>query len=216
MRRAEASTRLGPSSASIGRSLRWGAVGDPGTSPSGRWGWRPTSLPHPRKGSSEPASAAFHAKVEKVRDGGRVRRKCVVIAHGVHDTGLREILALDVGAAETEAFWTDFLRGLVTRRPGRRAAGHLRRPRGSEERDRQGARRAVAALHGALPARLPGTCSPRSARPAGGADPPDRHGLIASSDSQRFAGRLGLAPRRARVKTPNLAVSNVGSVWLSG
>ena len=24
------------------------------------------------------------AKVEKVRDGGRVRRKCVVIAHGVH------------------------------------------------------------------------------------------------------------------------------------
>src|SRR4051795_9300608 len=55
------------------------------------------------------------AKVEKVRDGGRVRRKCVVIAHGVHETGRREIIGLDVGESETEAFWTEFLRGLVAR-----------------------------------------------------------------------------------------------------
>jgi putative transposase len=55
------------------------------------------------------------AKVEKVRDGGRVQRKCVVIAHGVHETGRREIIGLDVGAAETEAFWTDFVRSLVGR-----------------------------------------------------------------------------------------------------
>ena len=55
------------------------------------------------------------AKVEKVRDGGRVRRKAVVIAHGVHETGRREIIGLDVGEAETEAFWTEFLRGLVAR-----------------------------------------------------------------------------------------------------
>ena len=41
------------------------------------------------------------AKVEKVRDGGRVQRKCVVIAHGVHETGRREIIGLDVGQAET-------------------------------------------------------------------------------------------------------------------
>ena len=27
------------------------------------------------------------AKVEKVRDGGRVQRKCAVIAHAVHGTG---------------------------------------------------------------------------------------------------------------------------------
>jgi putative transposase len=38
-----------------------------------------------------------------------------VIAHGVHETGRREILSIDVGEAETEAFWTDFLRGLVAR-----------------------------------------------------------------------------------------------------
>ncbi len=42
-------------------------------------------------------------------------RKCVVIAHAVHETGRREIIGLDVGAAETEAFWREFLRSLVAR-----------------------------------------------------------------------------------------------------
>src|SRR4051794_5770909 len=55
------------------------------------------------------------AKVEKVRDGGRVVNKALVIAHGVHESGRREILSIDVGEAETEAFWTDFLRGLLAR-----------------------------------------------------------------------------------------------------
>jgi putative transposase len=55
------------------------------------------------------------AKVEKVRAGGRVVRKCVVIAHGVHESGRREIIGLDVGEAETEAFWREFLRSLVAR-----------------------------------------------------------------------------------------------------
>jgi putative transposase len=55
------------------------------------------------------------AKVEKVRDGGRVVRKCLVIAHAVHQTGRREVIGLDVGECETEAFWCEFLRGLVAR-----------------------------------------------------------------------------------------------------
>jgi putative transposase len=55
------------------------------------------------------------AKIEKVRDGGRVARKCVVVAHAVHETGRREIIGLDVGEAETEAFWIEFLRSLVAR-----------------------------------------------------------------------------------------------------
>ena len=55
------------------------------------------------------------AKIEKVRDGGRVVNKALVVAHGVHETGRREILSIDVGEAETEAFWTEFLRGLVKR-----------------------------------------------------------------------------------------------------
>jgi len=55
------------------------------------------------------------AKVEKVRDGGRVVRKCLVIAHGVHESGRREVIGLDCGEAETEAFWCSFLRSLVRR-----------------------------------------------------------------------------------------------------
>ena len=39
----------------------------------------------------------------------------MVIAHAVHETGRREIIGLDVGAAETEAFWREFLRSLVAR-----------------------------------------------------------------------------------------------------
>ena len=41
--------------------------------------------------------------------------KALVIAHGVHETGRREILSIDVGEPEIEAFWTEFLRGLVAR-----------------------------------------------------------------------------------------------------
>jgi transposase-like protein len=55
------------------------------------------------------------AKVEKVRDGGRVVRKCLVLAYAVHESGYREVIGLDVGACETEAFWRSFLRSLVER-----------------------------------------------------------------------------------------------------
>ena len=55
------------------------------------------------------------AKVEKVRDGGRVVRKCLVIAHGVHESGYREVIGLEVGECETEVFWRSFLRSLVKR-----------------------------------------------------------------------------------------------------
>jgi transposase-like protein len=55
------------------------------------------------------------AKVEKVRDGGRVVRKALVLAYGVHASGYREVIGLDVGEAETEAFWREFLRSLVKR-----------------------------------------------------------------------------------------------------
>ena len=55
------------------------------------------------------------AKVERVRDGGRVVRKALVLAYGVHESGYREVIALDVGEAETEVFWRGFLRSLVER-----------------------------------------------------------------------------------------------------
>jgi putative transposase len=55
------------------------------------------------------------AKIEKVRDGGRVVRKALVLAYAVHESGYREVIGLDVGESETEAFWRGFLRGLVER-----------------------------------------------------------------------------------------------------
>jgi transposase-like protein len=55
------------------------------------------------------------AKLERVRERGGVRQKCLVIAYAVHESGRREVIGLDVGEAETEAFWREFLRGLRAR-----------------------------------------------------------------------------------------------------
>jgi transposase-like protein len=55
------------------------------------------------------------AKVERVRERGGVRHKALVIAYGVHETGRREVIGIDVGEAETEAFWREFLRSLRAR-----------------------------------------------------------------------------------------------------
>jgi transposase-like protein len=55
------------------------------------------------------------AEVERVRDGGRVVRKALVLAYAVHESGYREVIGLDVGEGETEPFWRGFLRGLVER-----------------------------------------------------------------------------------------------------
>ena len=55
------------------------------------------------------------AKIERVREKGGVRQKALVIAYAVHDSGIREVIGLDVGEAETEAFWTEFLFSLKPR-----------------------------------------------------------------------------------------------------
>jgi putative transposase len=52
----------------------------------------------------------------KTRQDGRVVSVAVVIAMGVNGrTGEREVLGLDVGPSEDGAFWTSFLRSLVSR-----------------------------------------------------------------------------------------------------
>jgi putative transposase len=56
------------------------------------------------------------AKQVKVRDGGHVRSKALVIAYAVHETGRREVIGLDLGEVESEAFWTQLLRDLRRRR----------------------------------------------------------------------------------------------------
>jgi putative transposase len=55
------------------------------------------------------------ALVVKVREGGRVVNTAALVATGVNTDGHREILGLDVGAAEDGAAWTAFLRSLVAR-----------------------------------------------------------------------------------------------------
>jgi putative transposase len=55
------------------------------------------------------------AKIERVREPGGVRQKALVIAYAVHETGVREVLGIDVGESETEAFWTEFLFSLKAR-----------------------------------------------------------------------------------------------------
>ena len=55
------------------------------------------------------------AKHVKVRDHGRVVSKALVVAYAVHETGLREVIGLDIGEVESGAFWTEFLRSLKQR-----------------------------------------------------------------------------------------------------
>jgi transposase-like protein len=51
----------------------------------------------------------------KVREGGRVCNTAVLVATATNADGHRELLGLELGAAEDGASWTGFLRGLVAR-----------------------------------------------------------------------------------------------------
>ena len=55
------------------------------------------------------------AKYVKVRDHGRVVSKALVVAYAVHESGIREVLGLDVGEVESGSFWVEFLRSLKRR-----------------------------------------------------------------------------------------------------
>lgn len=51
----------------------------------------------------------------KVREGGRIVSKAIILAVGLSEEGRREVLGMKVGHAESEEFWTDLLRGLLDR-----------------------------------------------------------------------------------------------------
>jgi transposase-like protein len=51
----------------------------------------------------------------KVRQNHRIVSKALVIAIAVRETGEREVLGWAIGASEEQAFWSEFLRGLVGR-----------------------------------------------------------------------------------------------------
>ena len=94
----------------------------------------------------------------KVRQDGRIVSVAVIVAVGVNTDGRREVLGMTIGASEAEPFWTEFLRRLTRRGLRGVKLVDLRRPRGPEGRDRQGAQRHLAALPRALHAQRPGAC----------------------------------------------------------
>lgn len=55
------------------------------------------------------------ATYAKVRDGGRIVSRAVIIAVAVNEDGKREVLGVAAGPSEAETFWTDFLRSLADR-----------------------------------------------------------------------------------------------------
>jgi len=80
-------------------------------------GWPRTSAVGPLQTAAARGEYPYlwlDAKVEKVRERG-VHQKALVIAYAVHESGVREVLGIDVGEAETEAFWTKLLFSLKAR-----------------------------------------------------------------------------------------------------
>jgi putative transposase len=55
------------------------------------------------------------ARYEYVREDHQVQSMAVVIAYGVRDDGVREVLGLDIGPSEDVALWRAFLQSLVAR-----------------------------------------------------------------------------------------------------
>ena len=51
----------------------------------------------------------------KVREGGRIISRAVIVAVAVNGDGKREVLGVATGPSEAETFWTDFLRSLADR-----------------------------------------------------------------------------------------------------
>jgi transposase-like protein len=51
----------------------------------------------------------------KVREGGRIISRAVIVAVAVNEDGKREVLGVNAGHSEAEVFWTDFLRSLADR-----------------------------------------------------------------------------------------------------
>ena len=105
----------------------------------------------------------------KVRQNSRVVSAAVIVAVGVNSDGRREVLGMDIGPSEAEAFWTAFLRKL--RQRGLRGVKlvDLRRPRGPQGRRRQAAPCAPGSAAGCT---SPATPWPMPARTAGGSSPP--------------------------------------------
>ncbi|MDZ7749466.1 MAG: transposase [Halofilum sp. (in: g-proteobacteria)] len=100
----------------------------------------------------------------KAREGGRVVTKACVLAVGVNAAGRREVLGLAVGPAETEKFWSAFLRDLVGRGLSGVQLAISDAHQGLKQAVGAGPRRELAALPGALHARCAAPMSSAATR----------------------------------------------------
>ena len=120
----------------------------------------------------------------------------------MHESGYREVIGLDVGEAETEAFWRSFLRGLVERGLTGVQLVVSDAHAGLKKAIAPGARLPLAALQRPLPARSARARPSRAAADARRADP---------SDLQRRRRRAGAraasatALERLRKPLPKIA-----------
>jgi Transposase, Mutator family len=46
--------------------------------------------------------------------GAGVRSKALVVAYAVHETGRREVIGIDIGEVESEAFWVERSAGALS------------------------------------------------------------------------------------------------------
>jgi putative transposase len=130
-----------------------------------------------------------------------VRHKALVIADGVHESGRREVIGVDVGAAETRGVLAGVLALAAGQRAGRGQAVCLRRPPGPQARDRAGAGLPLAALHGALPQRHARPRQPGAAAAGLWRDPWDLH----RRHPQRGQARLGQVVEQLAPHAPKVA-----------
>ena len=91
---------------------RLGAV--PGARRAGR------GVPQPAARGRATRTCGWTPSIVKVRDRGHVYSKALVIAYAVHETGRREVIGLDIGEIESEAFWVAVPALAPRARPGRR------------------------------------------------------------------------------------------------
>ena len=78
-----------------------------------------------RSGPKDRRRASGLPNQVKVRDHGRVVSKALVVAYAVHETGVREVIGLDIGEVESGAFWTRVSTLAQAGRSVRRAPGCL-------------------------------------------------------------------------------------------
>ncbi len=93
---------------------RWRHVEEPGQPSLRRDRRAGERLSEPSAGGGWPY-LRLDATYLKVREGGRIISRAVIVAVAVNEDGKREVLGVTTGPSEAETFWTELLRSLADR-----------------------------------------------------------------------------------------------------